>query len=86
MNAPSASAICEVLRIGGTLFCLISAILIQGLAFKSINCTKLYVFHKRKFPKVTSETQVSFVNEAPDVHPVVGGNQTWVLQRVSQVC
>jgi hypothetical protein len=25
----------------------------------------LYVFHKRKFPKVTSETQVSYVNEAP---------------------
>jgi hypothetical protein len=23
------------------------------------------VFHKRKFPKVKSETQVSFVNEAP---------------------
>jgi hypothetical protein len=26
----------------------------------------LYVFHKRKFPKVKSETQASFVNEAPD--------------------
>jgi hypothetical protein len=25
----------------------------------------LRVFHKRKFAKVTSETQVSFVNEAP---------------------
>jgi hypothetical protein len=25
----------------------------------------LYAFHQRKFPKVTSETQVSFVNEAP---------------------
>jgi hypothetical protein len=28
--------------------------------------TKLYVFYKRKFPKVKSETEVSFVNEAPD--------------------
>jgi hypothetical protein len=27
----------------------------------------LYAFHKRKFPKVTSETQVSFVNEAPEL-------------------
>ncbi len=27
--------------------------------------TKFYVFHKRKFSKATSETQVSFVNEAP---------------------
>jgi hypothetical protein len=24
----------------------------------------LYVFHKRKFPKLTPETQVSFANEA----------------------
>jgi hypothetical protein len=29
--------------------------------------TKFYVFYKRKFSKVTSETQVSFVNEAPGV-------------------
>jgi hypothetical protein len=39
------------------------------VAFKSKNYyiaeKKLYVFHKRKFPKVKSETQVSFVNEAP---------------------
>jgi hypothetical protein len=27
----------------------------------------LYVFHKIKLPKVTSEMQVSFVNEAPDL-------------------
>jgi hypothetical protein len=26
--------------------------------------TKLYVFYKIKFPKIMSETQVSFVNEA----------------------
>jgi hypothetical protein len=29
--------------------------------------TKLCVFNKRKFPKLTSKTQVSFVNEAPAV-------------------
>jgi hypothetical protein len=44
----------------------------SGLAFKGkklIHCwTKLYVLHKRKFPKVTSATQVSFVNEAPGLN------------------
>jgi hypothetical protein len=47
-----------------------SAIVIQAwhLSIKTItyitsqNC--MYVFHKRKFPKLASETQVSFVNEA----------------------
>jgi hypothetical protein len=43
-------------------FCLISAIIIRGLHSK---VTKLYVFHKRKFPKFMSETQVSYVHEAP---------------------
>jgi hypothetical protein len=28
---------------------------------------ELYVFHKRKFPKLTAETQLSFVNEAPEL-------------------
>jgi hypothetical protein len=28
---------------------------------------ELCVFHKRKFPKLMSETQVSIVNEAPDL-------------------
>jgi hypothetical protein len=40
------------------------------LAFKSkkrLHCfTKLYVFHKRKFPKLMSKTQASFANEAPE--------------------
>jgi hypothetical protein len=35
---------------------------------KLLHCfTKVYVFHTRKFPKLLTETQVSFVNEAPDV-------------------
>jgi hypothetical protein len=41
----------------------------SGLTFKSkhyyIPSQKLYVFHKRKFPKLTSKMQVSFVNEVP---------------------
>ena len=41
----------------------------EGLSFKSKKLlhylAKLYIFHKRKFPKLNSETQVSFVNEAP---------------------
>jgi hypothetical protein len=34
--------------------------------FKLYYYTKLCAFHKRKFPKLTPKTQVSFVNEAPD--------------------
>jgi hypothetical protein len=35
----------------------------------------LYVFHKRKFAKVTSQMQVSFVNEAPELHFAVVVNE-----------
>ena len=48
---------------------------IPGLTFKSKNylfyITKLCVLHKRKFPKLTSETQVSFVNEAPGLTAIL---------------
>ncbi len=44
----------------------------SGWSFKSKNLlhyfTKLSVFHKRKFPKLRSKMQVSFVNEAPDLY------------------
>jgi hypothetical protein len=32
--------------------------------------TKLCLFNKRNFPKLTSETQVNFVNEAPGTQMV----------------
>jgi hypothetical protein len=50
-------------------FCTISAIVIQAWHLK-VKTTKLLhkivLFQRRKFPKLMSETQVSFVNEAPD--------------------
>jgi hypothetical protein len=36
------------------------------LDLKITHLKKIFVFHKRKFSKVTSKMQVSFVNEAPD--------------------
>jgi hypothetical protein len=50
------------------IFCLISSIVIQAWhsKLKLLHyLTKFYVFHKRKFPKLMSEMQVSFMNEAP---------------------
>jgi hypothetical protein len=51
----------------GENFCLMSGIVIQVWHSKKllICFPKLYVFHKRKSPKVMSKMQVRFVNEAP---------------------
>jgi hypothetical protein len=49
------------------IFCLIDAIIIQAWHLKNKTLhylAKLYVIQKRKFPKLKSEKQVSFVNEA----------------------
>jgi hypothetical protein len=59
----------------------------SGLAFKSkklLHCgTKLYVFHKRKFPKVTSEMRVSFVNETSDPRCILDLKQPGLFFQVS---
>jgi hypothetical protein len=71
--------ITNLTKIFDNIFCYISAIVIQAWhsKVKIISLIqKIYAFHTRKFPKLTSETQVSLVNEAPGPIGSTNSNDT----------